>query len=64
MAARGVVPAFDKLEAGNAGLGLGFELPAVGPLAILVPVGGMYLFTAASFEILAEVPILASTGGH
>lgn len=27
MSARGVVPAFDELEAGDAGLGLGAELP-------------------------------------
>lgn len=36
----------------------------VGPLAILVLVGGMYLFTVVSFEILAGVPVLAATGGH
>ena len=29
MSARGIVPAFDELEAGNAGFGLGFELSPV-----------------------------------
>ena len=33
MPARGVVPAFDELEAGDAGLGLGLELAAVEQLA-------------------------------
>ena len=33
MAARGIVPAFDELEAGDAGLSLGPELPAVEQLA-------------------------------
>ena len=33
MAARGVVPAFDELEAGDASLGLCLELPAVEQLA-------------------------------
>jgi cytochrome c oxidase subunit 1 len=36
----------------------------VGPLAILVLVAGMYLFTAVSFEILQGVPILVGAAEH
>jgi len=36
----------------------------VGPLSVCALVAGMYFFTALSFEILADVPILGEVGGH
>ncbi len=35
-----------------------------GPLSVCVLVIGMYVFTALSFEILQDLPIISAGGGH
>lgn len=46
------------------GSNIGRQSAWVGPLAVCTLVAAMYFFTALSFEILADVPILGEVGGH
>ncbi len=45
------------------GIAIGRQSAWVGPLSVVVLVGGMYLFTAVAFELMESLPIVA-TGGH
>jgi cytochrome c oxidase subunit 1 len=45
------------------GVGIGHNAAWVGPLAVLVLIAGMYVFTALGFEIMQSLPIISS-GGH
>jgi cytochrome c oxidase subunit 1 len=45
------------------GVGIGHHAAWVGPLAVLILIAGMYVFTALGFEIMQSLPIISS-GGH
>ena len=46
------------------GSAVGRQSAWVGPLAVFTMVAAMYAFTALSFEILQDVPILVGAGAH
>ncbi len=60
--ARGILAGLPEVQWG--GIVPGYQSAYVGPLAVLVLVGGMYAFTAFGFEMIARMPLSASSEAH